>query len=206
MKRLKKVTSNTKYQGREGNLERLKAAGNLIDQGDFDGGLFQLRRLQDEGYKDAMILLAQCYETGSFGMKRDIDNALRIYQELVDEKDPLAILRLGQLYFLGENIPQDYELAFHYYSALANAGDATAQFVIGDMYQRGLHVQRDSAMAREWFKTAAEKGHMYAVRNVSILDCLEGLWIRGLPRVLYWTIAILVTRIFRPDSQRLARI
>jgi TPR repeat protein len=187
-------------------IERLKAAGKLIDEGDLDGGLFQLRRLKQGGYNEAAILLAQLYETGSLGVERDITTALKIYQQLVDEGDPLAILRLGQLYFLGENIQQDYDLAFYYYSILANAGDATAQFVLGDMYQRGLHTQRDLIAARRWFNSASDKGHMYAARNIAALDCLDGRWLKGLPRVLFWNFTIMVMRVIRPYSQKLTRI
>ncbi|MGA8205109.1 MAG: tetratricopeptide repeat protein [Woeseiaceae bacterium] len=188
------------------NHERLLAAAKLIDDGDFDGGMFQLRRLQDEGQRDSMIVLARMYEAGIFGVKRDITKALKIYHKLVEDKDPLAFLRLGQLYALGENIPQDYDMAFYYYSILANAGDARAQFVIGDMYQRGLHTERNLDTARLWFKSAAEKGHLYSAKNVAVIDCLSGQWLSGPSRLLYWNIAILGARIFRPNSMKLARI
>jgi TPR repeat protein len=199
---MKKSSTTDKAQSE---LRRLLAAGNLIDAGDLNVGLFQVRRLANEGSKDAKILLAHLYETGSLGAQRDVEKALEIYHELLEEKDPVAILRLGQLYLLGENIQQDNDLAFYYYSILANAGDAVAQFVLGDMFRRGLHSEIDLNVAMKWFKSAAEKGHLFAAKNVVALEFEDRPTIASFARVVYLSFTTFLMQMVKPNSWRIAR-
>src|SRR5271170_5970125 len=49
---------------------------------------------------------------------------------------------LGNSYYHGQGVPQDYAQAFLWYGKAANQNDANAQRGLGFMYQNGLGVQQ----------------------------------------------------------------
>jgi len=66
---------------------------------------------------------------------------------------------LGNLYFDGTGIPQNYEEAFKWYSLAATDGWSNgAQFRLGYLYYNGLGVSKDLVKAYAWFSVAAAQG------------------------------------------------
>jgi hypothetical protein len=63
---------------------------------------------------------------------------------------------LGDLYYTGLEVGEDYEKAFHLYSRAAQAGNPCGLYGLGIMYEHGRFVPRDPAKAFSFFERAAD--------------------------------------------------
>ena len=69
-----------------------------------------------------------------------------------------AQVRLGLIYFNGQDTPQDDTTAAKWFTMAAEQGNAKAQYNLGTMYDIGRGVPQDYAEAAKWFTKAAEQG------------------------------------------------
>lgn len=76
--------------------------------------------------------------------------------------DAKAQTNLGQMYDLGEGVPQNYAQARHWWERAAAQGNATAQFFLGMQYGLGRGVPKDYVQERQWYEQAATQGHAKA--------------------------------------------
>jgi uncharacterized protein len=85
-----------------------------------------------------------------------------IYQawliKAADEGNPSAQAELGDLYYTGLEMKEDYEKAFHWYSKAAEGGNPSALYSLGIMHEHGRFVDRDPAKAFTYFERAAHLG------------------------------------------------
>jgi TPR repeat protein len=65
---------------------------------------------------------------------------------------------LGDMYFSGDHIAQNWGKAFLWYQLAADQGDAHSEFEIGWLYDTGQGVQADLTQAVIWYRKAAEQG------------------------------------------------
>jgi hypothetical protein len=66
---------------------------------------------------------------------------------------------IGDLYYYGAGVEQDYTKAMEWYEKAADLGKATAMKNIGYLYENGLGVEQDSAKAQEWYDKAENLGN-----------------------------------------------
>jgi len=78
-------------------------------------------------------------------------------------------LRLGNRYFVGDDVPKDYGLAVYWYRRAAAKGRPEAEVQLGKAYVAGLGVPLDGAMAKDWFTKAANQGDADAMLNLGRL-------------------------------------
>lgn len=71
---------------------------------------------------------------------------------------------LGNLYYNGIGVKQDYNEAIEWYRSAAINGDSSSQFRLGLMYNSGIGVERDPIEAMRWFKKSALQG--YSIANL----------------------------------------
>lgn len=64
--------------------------------------------------------------------------------------NPNGQCRLGDCYYNGEGVDQDFEMAFKWYSESAAQGNAAAQSRLSVCYYSGEGVTREHQMANEW--------------------------------------------------------
>ena len=76
--------------------------------------------------------------------------------------DPQAQTKLGQMYYDGTKIPQNYASSAHWLRKAADQGFAPAQSNLGALYQMGLGVVQDYSEALRLLHAAAAKGHVSA--------------------------------------------
>ena len=132
-----------------------------------------LARLRDQ---DDPQPLARELGAGRFssGVLDAIDKCLRLEpkERPATCQELLALLsvpvRLGDMYYWGEDVPQDRADAAEWYrkaakevgSARVSAeeGDPEAQSYLGYLYHRGEGVPKDDALAAGWYRKAAEQG------------------------------------------------
>jgi TPR repeat protein len=95
--------------------------------------------------------------------------------------------KLGKLYFLGQNVPQNSTTAREWFERSAAQGNADAQNNLGFLYEK---VQGAYAKAKEWYEKAAAQKHAAAQSNLGWLYA-NG---RGIPQdyvraYMWWKLA-----------------
>ena len=85
---------------------------------------------------------------------------MKWYRLSADQAHPIAQYRLGEMYYNGDGVPQDYKKALKWFRLAADQGDSDAQGIIGQMYAHGLGVPRDKVRAYAWINIAIE-GNQY---------------------------------------------
>jgi len=80
----------------------------------------------------------------------------------------LAQNNLGNTYWHGRGVKQDYIQAAQYYQLAADQGYANAQNNLGIAYWHGNGVQQDVEQAVKYYQLAADQGHATAQNNLGI--------------------------------------
>ena len=75
--------------------------------------------------------------------------------------DAFAQFNLGNVYYKGTDVPQDYKEAVKWYTKSAEQGFADAQCSLGSCYEKGEGVNQDIKEAVKWWKKAAEQRYGY---------------------------------------------
>ncbi len=115
-------------------------------------------------------------------MSRD----LKYLQSLAKQHDVEAINELGDLYFTGTGVEQDFHKAFEYYFRATELGHASAQYHLGLMYAEGKSVAIDGKKSARYYLLAAEQNHQQAQFNLATLF-REGKLIKpDLEKSFYW--------------------
>ena len=87
-------------------------------------------------------------------------------QRLANQGDVIAQFNLGNAYYQGEGVRQDYAQARQWYQKSANQGDVIAQYNLGVMYDKGKGVRQDYAKSFEWYQKSANQGDASAQFNL----------------------------------------
>jgi TPR repeat protein len=83
--------------------------------------------------------------------------------------DVQAQVKLGQMYFRGENVAKDDKNALRWYKAAADKDYPEAQYLVGFMYENGFGVKKDVDIASQYYIAAAAKGNsdaQFALGNI----------------------------------------
>lgn len=94
---------------------------------------------------------------------------LQQLKTLANQGNASAQNRLGQLYFSGQGVPQDYTIARRWYEKAATQGNAWSKNQLGQLSADGLGVPQDYKKAREWWEQAAAQGIAQAQYNLGQL-------------------------------------
>ena len=84
--------------------------------------------------------------------------------------DTGAQFLLGNMYYNGEGMPQDYAEAVKWYRLAADKGHVKAQYNLGVMHGTGIGVPRNHAEAVKWYRLAADQGDAKAQYNLGVSD------------------------------------
>lgn len=79
-----------------------------------------------------------------------------------EQGDIDAYFILGEMYYKGMGVKQDYTDAAKWYHKAADRGYADAQFILGSIYEEGKGVKQDYADAAKWYHKAADQGFSVA--------------------------------------------
>ena len=93
--------------------------------------------------------------------KRDAARLARTVTEIraqAEQGQSRSEFRLGDLYFRGRGLPQDYAKAVYWTRKAADQSYARAQAGLGYMYASGVGLPKDYAEALHWYRTAADQG------------------------------------------------
>ena len=70
-----------------------------------------------------------------------------------------AQCQIGNLYFRGIGVEQNFTKALEWYESAALGGDVTSQLRLGIMYAKGMGVARNQEKSVGWIKKAYYRGH-----------------------------------------------
>lgn len=121
---------------------------------------------------DAMTLLGILYRN----LLKDHIQALRLFHQAAEHKDPYSLFELGYMYDTGEVVPKDPTKAFSYFQEASTLGNSNAQYRMGLMFLHGSFGFEDWLSAKYWFHEAAKKGNEKAKEK---LDLIQQIWPRS---------------------------
>jgi TPR repeat protein len=93
---------------------------------------------------------------------------LRKLHARAESGDADAQFNMGNLFFKGDEVVQDYAEAAKWYRLAALKGYAQAQLKTGMMYDAGVGVEQDYSEAVRWYRLAARQGLAGAQLNLGV--------------------------------------
>lgn len=113
----------------------------------------------EQGCVEAQTTLGCFYAEGAFGLRRDMNMAMRWFEEAGNGGDADANFNLGVLKLQGQGIPQNkFEAAKHFRLA-GERGHETAMTNLAMMLIKGDGIPRDMQLGAQWLIKAAQKGN-----------------------------------------------
>jgi TPR repeat protein len=91
----------------------------------------------------------------------------RWYRKAAEHGNDDAQLKLGDCYYDGNGVGQDYDEALKWFRKAAEQENPTAQRRLGECYYCGYGVKSDYEDALSWFRKAAEQGDNDAARYLA---------------------------------------
>lgn len=88
--------------------------------------------------------------------QRNISGVVTEIMNAAEKGDAEAQFYLGERYYFGRGLPQDYEKAATWFLRSAEQGYSEAQWYIGKLYYRGEGVLKDLRQARSWFERCVD--------------------------------------------------
>ena len=111
---------------------------------------------QPELVEDECVL----YSDGSTEVRLSAEDT-EVLHELAESGSAQTQAGLGDMYFDGRCVPQDYERGFFWSRLAAEQGNAWAQTNLGEAYFHGRGVPKDYKLAFLWYQRAAERGNRW---------------------------------------------
>lgn len=100
-----------------------------------------------------------------FVVAEDIDYNIR----MANRGDPYSIGMLGDKFYSGKFVEQDFDMAVQCYREAAEWGIKQAQYNLAGCYEKGLGVEQNLREAMKWYRKAAENGFAAAVKEIERL-------------------------------------
>ncbi|MBL0941972.1 MAG: SEL1-like repeat protein [Alphaproteobacteria bacterium] len=124
-------------------------------------------------YVKSLYYLGLMYFEGRALEGINLEAAFEYFQEAAQQGYTKAQYMLGQMYYLGSNIPQahrsnNYNWAFHWWGHAAEKAHTDALFCIGWMYEKGYGARPWMVTARSYYRKAALKGNKSAQVKLGI--------------------------------------
>jgi len=103
----------------------------------------------------------------SKGLKLNSERALKCFEASRKYSNTNAMYKLGQMYFLGDNIGKEVQRGIDYYREAANAGMHRAESSMGWLYANGkIGSEPDFEKAADWYLRAMKGGDLIATNNL----------------------------------------
>eukprot|EP01104_Vermistella_antarctica_P018042 TRINITY_DN6565_c0_g1_i1.p1 TRINITY_DN6565_c0_g1~~TRINITY_DN6565_c0_g1_i1.p1 ORF type:complete len:409 (+),score=54.90 TRINITY_DN6565_c0_g1_i1:145-1371(+) len=122
-------------------------------------GVKVLRRACDRGNLAAMRLLGDIYSEARHGVRRDDNEAAKLYRTSAEGGHPSAQNALGLFCEMGRGVKMDDKEAVRWYRKSADQGDELGLHRMGRCYAEAIGVTRNGEEAARYFRRAAEKGY-----------------------------------------------
>lgn len=137
---------------------------------------------------EALYSLGIDYLNGndSLGIYMNKEKGVELLRRAAEQGNADAQYNLGDCYYYGEGVAQDYAQAVYWWRQAAEQGDAMVQNKLGICYCNGQGVAQDYAQAVYWWRQAAEQGNAYAQYHLGVCYA-KGLGVeRDSEQAEYW--------------------
>jgi TPR repeat protein len=116
----------------------------------------------EQNYQEAIYWYQQCIRQGYTDMQKKVDacysELLKYYRKNAEQNnDAAAQYNLGNCYFYGEGIEQNYSEAVSWYTKSAEQGNRNAQYALANCYHYGDGVSKNYSEAIKWYTKVAEQ-------------------------------------------------
>ena len=98
------------------------------------------------------------------------NQALKILAPIAVNGSVLACRKMGEVYYKGYGVMQNFEAALAWLKLSAAKEDAESLYLMGTMYNLGLGVKKDIPTAKQYFERAAKQGHSKAAESLKMLN------------------------------------
>lgn len=137
-----------------------EAAYDDYRRGLYSSALLKYLLLSDMGYTSAHVNAGRLLDSGVTGVYSSVEaaqsEALKVWQRAADAGVAAGQLRLGDMYYYGQGVPQDVIAAAQHYSDAAKMGSAQAMFNMANMKEWGQGVSQNITNARMLYEAALE--------------------------------------------------
>ncbi len=117
--------------------------------------------LIEKGEWNALINKADEIKKGKV-YPRDGKKCVECCEEAIAHGVKMGAEYLGELYFLGDMVEQDYEKALHYFNMFDGSVSFTKPYYLGEMYRIGKGMEKDISKAIECYKYITESDESWA--------------------------------------------
>ncbi|MEC3767503.1 tetratricopeptide repeat protein [Cupriavidus sp. SS-3] len=150
-----------------GLAELLRQAASLYAKEQYSQAFRIYRHLADQGHSESQVFLGCMFAEGK-GVQASQEDAAHWFRRAAE----LGSARGG--FYLGRLLTMEgkHADAFPLYQRSAAAGYPPSQFRLGVSYLRGQGVRRDLTLAFRYLEAAKANGHIFARRELAILDIL----------------------------------
>ena len=138
----------------------ISEAYELIDKASYDGNVVA---------EKALIALDKLFDDdfpNYFVVRGDLNYNIM----MVERGDAYSMGMLGDRYYYGKDVKQNYAKAVEWYQKAAELGVELAQYNLAGCYEEGRGAAKDRPIALDWYKKAAAQGLYEAKRAVLRMD------------------------------------
>ena len=114
------------------------------------------RRAAKQGNLTALYWVAFCHDCGK-GVKQDIKEAMKLYEEAAKKGCTQAMMELGHIYFNGRAGKTDFDKAFKLFREAADKGNTSGMQMVGFCYKIGAGVKQEEKEYQKWLMKAVER-------------------------------------------------
>lgn len=126
----------------------------------------ELRSLADRGSEAAMLLYANALWYGKYGCAEDMVRSAELYERCARNGNARAQYIMASNYYMGEGVPQDYDLAVMYANLCMEQKYIKSWRRWGEFYRDGRIFPQDCARAREFYARGAEAGDYHCYNRI----------------------------------------
>ena len=123
-----------------------------------------LEYLVENGDYNAAIILSSEYGRGE-ATKKNVSREIELLELAKDHGITYAYDCLGELYFLGEDVEQDYKKAYEYFT-MTDGYSFMQLYYLGEMYRGGCYVEKDINKAVEYYKILTSHKGPYDIEDM----------------------------------------
>lgn len=96
---------------------------------------------------------------------QNIDEAIRLYEELYKRGENFGAELLGEMYYEGRYVKQDYKKALKYFSLCDVTKSFVKSFYMGMMYSKGNGVEKNLEKAVEYFESIVNANDFWKMED-----------------------------------------
>lgn len=126
---------------------------------DFDKAAHYFELAYEKGFDlsgELFVFVGSGYENGDRYREKAPETAMKWYEMAADEGVDYAYACMGELYFKGEGVEQDYKKAYDLFKK-SGEQETLPLYYLGLMYEEGLYVDADRKKAGEYYEKVVKE-------------------------------------------------